>query len=94
MDSDIFISFANFVHLFNSGLKGILDSENGSMKLHGLLHLSSYVRHGGMSRTVSDFVKVCQSLFTCIFGELRLCLSGFHNLSNMIGGSTTKYDDI
>mmetsp|Transcript_13092 Transcript_13092/g.11179 ORF Transcript_13092/g.11179 Transcript_13092/m.11179 type:complete len:292 (-) Transcript_13092:653-1528(-) len=94
LDFNIVKLLIDIVHLGDTFLKKILDSEDSSMSLHGLLHGSSNL--GGLlgSLSESDLVKSFNSVKTSFCRKFWLSLARLIQSTSSEGSGSTKDNQI
>ena len=94
VDFDIFEGIINGVNFVSSFLQGLVGSVHGCVSLHIFLHISSNFGSFDLSLLGPVVFYLCNGLFSSIFGELRLGLTGFVKLFGGTGGCSSKNDQI
>ena len=72
----------------------VLDSEDGSVSLHGLLHVGSDLSRSHGTLRVSEFIESFDGFLTSILGEFRLGFTILDEFSSLLGSSSTEDDQI
>lgn len=71
-----------------------LCSEDGSVTLHDLLHITTDNRSVLRSARLSNFIQNSERIHAGIFGNLLMWLTGLGGLGNVMSASSAEDDDI
>ena len=68
--------------------------EDGSISLHGLLHVQTNLRGRKGTRRTPDLVQELHALETSLIRDLLVWLAGGQSLLDVVSASTTEDDDV